>query len=442
MASENPSVVEQKREIHCDGEMFIGEDNWQAMSKSEYLAEPLSQNSYITSRALMGLECELSGEMSNRPVAIGELDGAVCDWLGGSQWSCEITIMPVRLLPDDNPDIVTRLTKLYNVKFRVVESTRNVVVLGADVLSVLDARKGEDLTFGERSPADLDEVALCLEELLEAARLQGLTAAGLKRADGMVRGKTKDVWRLRLGPDDVADLPAMPVELKAGAAPLPKPYMRRYTAAEMAFWSVSIKEMLEAGIIRRSTATEVSPSNLVGKKVDGKLSETVFRTIIDLRERNKSAKDIFFAIPKLDECIHVLNGAECFDAGDKTKGYFQVLLEASARKFMAFVCPLGVFEYCRLPIGFKNSAAWFHRCMQTILEQLMFHGLLQYIDDTLLYGKNEDELLDRLDAYFDVMLKHNVKLHPGKFTLFAKKLKCMVRQGRVEGRGEAAAGHY
>ena len=87
------------------------------------------------------------------------------------------------------------------------------------------------------------------------------------------------------------------------------------------------------------------------------MSKTVFRTIIDLRERNKSAKDIFFAIPKLDECVHVLNGAKCFAAGDKTKGYFQVLLEASARKYMAFACPLGVFEYCRLPMGYKNSAA-------------------------------------------------------------------------------------
>ena len=100
----------------------------------------------------------------------------------------------------------------------------------------------------------------------------------------------------------------MPVELKAGAAPLPKPYMRRYSPAEMEFWRVVIDELLAGGVIRPSDATEVSPSNLVPKKVDGQWSHSVFRPIIDLRERNKSAKDIFFALPKLDECIHMLKG--------------------------------------------------------------------------------------------------------------------------------------
>ena len=102
-------------------------------------------------------------------------------------------------------------------------------------------------------------------------------------------------------------------------------------------------------------------------------------------------------MPKLDECVHMLKGAKCFAAGDKVKGYFQVLMDARARKYMAFVCPLGIFEYCRLPMGYKNSAAWFQRCLQKILERLIYRGLIQYIDDTLLYGKDEDSLLDVLE---------------------------------------------
>ena len=34
----------------------------------------------------------------------------------------------------------------------------------------------------------------------------------------------------------------------------------------------------------------------------------------------------------------------------------------------------------------------------------------------------EEELLDNLEKYLDVLIKHNVKLHPGKFTLFAEAL--------------------
>ena len=105
----------------------------------------------------------------------------------------------------------------------------------------------------------------------------------------------------------------------------------------MEFWRVVINELLAGGVIRPSDTTEVSPSNLVSKKVDGKWSQTVFRPIIDLCEHNKSAKDIFFALPKLDECIHMLKGTTCFAAGDKVKGYFQVLLAPASRKYMAFV---------------------------------------------------------------------------------------------------------
>lgn len=87
------------------------------------------------------------------------------------------------------------------------------------------------------------------------------------------------------------------------------------------------------------------------------------------------------------------------------------------------MCLLGIFEYCRLPMGYKNSAEWFQRCLQRILQSLIYKGIIQYIDDTLLYGKDENELLDRLEEYFNILLKHNVKLHPGKFTLFSRRLK-------------------
>ena len=201
------------------------------------------------------------------------------------------------------------------------------------MVSELESRRIEEMEIGNRSPKDVALENERIEELLEAARLQGMSEKGLARASKLVREKARGVWRLKLGPDDVADLPAMPVELKPDAEPLPKPYMRRYSSAEMDYWRIVIDELLAAKVIRPSDATEVSPSNLVKKKVDGVWSTSVFRPIIDLRERNKSAKDIYFALPKLDECVHMLKGAKCFAAGDKVKGYFQVLMDARAQVY-------------------------------------------------------------------------------------------------------------
>ena len=84
-------------------------------------------------------------------------------------------------------------------------------------------------------------------------------------------------------------------------------------------------------------------------------------------------------------------------------------------------------------MGYKNSAAWFQRCLQKILEELIYNGLLQYIDDTLLYGKDENDLLDKLEQYFDILMKHNVKLHPGKFVLYAQELQWCGKSVSADG---------
>ncbi len=60
--------------------------------------------------------------------------------------------------------------------------------------------------------------------------------------------------------------------------------------------------------------------------------------------------------------------------------------------------------------------------MVSILGSLLYNGVIQYIDDTLLYAKDENELLQKLEEFFARMCRHNAKLHPGKFKLFAKQL--------------------
>ena len=48
--------------------------------------------------------------------------------------------------------------------------------------------------------------------------------------------------------------------------------------------------------------------------------------------------------------------------------------------------------------------------------------VLQYLDDTLVYARNEDELIENLDKLFSRFTKFNLKLHPGKFVLYATEI--------------------
>ena len=281
VVKERPPTAQPPREIREDGQLFVGGKHWSILQETPYLCEPFAERNYVTTAARDGLEYKLDGQISSKPVKTLDLGESVKDWLRGDQWLCNVTVT-LRVLPDGQYDIVNGLTQVREAKCRVVASDKAAVVIGRRTLGELLERKCEDFAAGAEKPIDAEKIQQRLEEMLDAARLAGMSKQGLARARKLIMDTCRDVWRLTLGAKDVADLPAMPIELKDGAPPLPKPYMRRYTPPELEFWDVVIKEMLDAGIIRKSNATEVSPSNLVRKKVDGEWSDSVFRTIIDL----------------------------------------------------------------------------------------------------------------------------------------------------------------
>ena len=63
-------------------------------------------------------------------------------------------------------------------------------------------------------------------------------------------------------------------------------------------------------------------------------------------------------------------------------------------------------------MGLKIAAAYYQRCMHTILGDLLLDGILQYLDDTLLYAKDEEQHLELLDRMFAQFERYNLKIHP------------------------------
>ena len=144
--------------------------------------------------------------------------------------------------------------------------------------------------------------------------------------------------------------------------------------------------------------------------------------VIDLRERNSNAKTRHFHLPRLDDLWHHLVGSKVFASADATKGYLQFLLAVESRKYTGFLTPFGAYELCRVPMGWVDAAPYYQESMTAGLRDLIYKTVLQYLDDGLLHALHEKGLLEALRAYFTVLRRHNIKLHPGKFVLFAKEL--------------------
>ncbi|XP_060603469.1 uncharacterized protein LOC132756415 [Ruditapes philippinarum] len=113
-----------------------------------------------------------------------------------------------------------------------------------------------------------------------------------------------------------------------------------------------LKQLLAAGIIRKSRVPWCSNVELVGKK-NGKL-----RICVDYRMlNNKSVKDSY-AIPRIEEVFDVLKGSKYFSTIDQKAGYHQEEIEETHKERTAFtVGSLRFFKYVKMPFGLSNSPA-------------------------------------------------------------------------------------
>ena len=170
-----------------------------------------------------------------------------------------------------------------------------------------------------------------------------------------------------------------------------------------------LAEMLQAGAIRPSQSSYSSNVVIVRKK-DGSL-----RFCVDFRKLNsKTIKDAY-AIPRVEDTLHLLAGAKYFTKLDLRSGYWQVELEESDKHKTAFqVGTLGFYEFHRMPFGLCNAPATFQRLMERCMGELNLDQCLIYLDDVIIFSTTFEEHLQRLEAVFTRLQDHNLKLKAKK----------------------------
>ena len=178
---------------------------------------------------------------------------------------------------------------------------------------------------------------------------------------------------------------------------------------------VHIQEMLDMGAIRPSNSPWANAVILVWKK-DGKL-----RFCIDLQKLNARTIKDSYSLPKIDETLDCLNGAECFSSLDLKSGYWQVEMEDDRKAFIAFtVGPLGVYECECMPFGLTNGPTTFQWLMQSCLGNLHLHYCIIYLDDVIVFSKIPEEHLLRLRAVFEKLNQVRLKLKSSKCEFLGK----------------------
>ena len=203
------------------------------------------------------------------------------------------------------------------------------------------------------------------------------------------------------------------IELEPGAKPPSKrPY--RLSPLEQDELKKQLEELTNRGYIRPSSSPYGAPVLFVKKK-DGSM-----RLCVDYRALNAVTVKNCYPLPKIDELLDRLHGAQVFSKLDLAQGYHQVRMAEADIPKTAFRCQFGHFEFKVLPFGLCNAPSTFQALMNKVLRKApgsaeLLDFVIVYLDDILVFSKTEEEHLQHLEEVCKRLQAES---------LYAKRSKC------------------
>ena len=180
-----------------------------------------------------------------------------------------------------------------------------------------------------------------------------------------------------------------------------------------------IDEMLAKGVIEPSDTPYSFPSVLVT------YPDKAPRYCIDFRELNEISVDECANLPRITDALKDLSTAQYFSTIDLAKGYWQIQMEDTSKKYTGFSTPDGAtYHFNVMPFGLKGAPATFQRLMTTeVLVGYIQQFVLVYLDDIIIYSNTLEEHIDHLRKVFERLRIHNLRVSGRKCQLMQTELE-------------------
>lgn len=117
-----------------------------------------------------------------------------------------------------------------------------------------------------------------------------------------------------------------------------------------------------------------------------------------------------YALPNLEETFSALTGSKWFSVLDLKSGYYQIEVEEADKPKTAFVCPLGFWEFNRMPQGVTNAPGTFQRLMEKCMEDINLREVLVFLDDLIIFSETLEEHERRLLKVLSRLREYGLKL--------------------------------
>jgi hypothetical protein len=170
-----------------------------------------------------------------------------------------------------------------------------------------------------------------------------------------------------------------------------------------------LQELLDKGYIRPSSSPWGNTTLFVKNK-DGSL-----RMCVDYRPLNAVTIKNKYPLPRIDVLFDQLASAKVFSKIDLRSRYHQIKIRASDVPKTAFSTRYGLYEFLVMSFGLTNAPAYFMYLMNSVFMNELDKFVVVFIDDILIYSKNEAEHAKHLRIVLQRFRDHK---------LYAKFSKC------------------
>ena len=136
---------------------------------------------------------------------------------------------------------------------------------------------------------------------------------------------------------------------------------------------------------------------------------------IDYRSLNEVTIKNKYPLPRIDDLFDQVKGACVFSKIDLRSRYHQLRIRRTDIPKTAFVTRYGLYEFIVISFGLTNAPAYFMYLMNKVFMEYLDKFVVVFIDDILVYSKNEEEHEEHLRLVLQKLREHQ---------LYAKFSKC------------------
>jgi len=128
-------------------------------------------------------------------------------------------------------------------------------------------------------------------------------------------------------------------------------------------------------------------------------------------------------VAPMQEILQRFHGTRYITTLDLSIAFLQVPLAEASKKYTAFGFQSKVYQYKRIPYGFRNSLAGFMRALQTVLGDETCGYIINYVDIILIFSHDFDQHMEHLETVLNRLTSAGFTINARKCSFCKPKIK-------------------